>query len=98
MRLNLFDADKAGHYIAGSAVAALAAIIALRLGPAWAWVAALGAGVLAGVAKEAHDAWANRRAGTQVHVVDAADAVATAIGALPVAAPLYVATLLARAA
>jgi hypothetical protein len=96
MRVNLFDADKAGHYIAGSAVAAIAAIIALRLWPAWAWASAIAAAALVGAAKELYDGWRNRRAGTEVAHVEPADTLATALGAVPVAAPMLVAALMAR--
>lgn len=98
--MRLTDPDKAGHYVAGSGCAAAGAALAILAGhAAWAWAAAIGAALAAGLAKEARDAWRNRQARRRArplpHRVERADVVATALAALPVAAPLALLTLMA---
>jgi hypothetical protein len=51
--------------------------------------ASLLAALSAGLGKGAADWLANRRAGWQVHEVSATDVAATVLGAVPVAAPLF---------
>jgi Na+-driven multidrug efflux pump len=89
--MNLFDQDKAGHFIVGSAVAAVVAMAAAHAGysaPLMGICAALGVGV----GKEISDYVINRRrakAGqTPSHTVDGGDLIATTLGAFPVALPL----------
>lgn len=93
-------ADKANHFIYGAAMAtagALAAIGPLAM-PQRAWLFAAAAALVGGVVKEATDWARNRKAprGSEVAHVEMADGLATAAGALPVALPLLVTTLIAR--
>ena len=86
--------DKAQHYIAGTIAATAGALLASELLPGFMWQAAIAAAVLAGVLKELADYLINRRAiahgeAPERHV-EWQDALATALGAVPVALPLLV--------
>lgn len=102
MPFNLFDTDKAGHYIAGSVAAALAALLIVGPlhEPEWASAIAVLAAFAVGGLKEAADWRSNRRriaAGqTPRHGVEWGDWAATTLGGVPVAAPLLMHTLIAR--
>jgi len=100
--MNIIDRippDKARHFVAGTIVAALAACATAFVGLPGLVVAcaAVAAAVLAGGYKEAADLRANKRAtgkwlgeprGTP-HGVEWQDAIATAMGAAPVALPMF---------
>lgn len=87
--------DKIKHFAVGAAVAALAAAVWFvaaqfgAVGMADAWLGAALAAFVAGVTKEKADQLANEiHPGT--HGVEVLDALATAAGAAPVAAALFV--------
>jgi hypothetical protein len=94
--------DKALHIIGGNIAGAVLAMVAIKVVqlPAWAWAFALGGGLGAGLAKEAIDAIGNKvRARTgqlQLNTVERADIRFTTLGAVPVAAPLLLLSLMAR--
>lgn len=92
--------DKAGHYIAGSVVGGIAALVAVQTRYAIvAWLAAVLCAAVVGALKEISDWWQNYRAARRgeppPHGVESADWFATTLGALPVAAPLLLLTLIA---
>lgn len=96
--LNNLAHDKALHAIAGGLLAAVAAVVAIKAGyPQYAWQAALAVPLVAGIAKEGKDRLDNRKKPGS-HDVSGADALATALGGVPVAAPLFVTWLIARGA
>jgi hypothetical protein len=85
MNIPQLPADKAGHLIAGMAIASVAAGISVTVGHAAdARAIGLGAAVLAGSIKEAADWWSNRQAvkagNLPLHGVELLDAVATGSG------------------
>lgn len=90
--LGLAYTDKAMHFFIGAVLSVLGAAVALALkaGPLGIWLGATLVALLAGLAKEALDAWANhkaRAAGTAPpHTVDPADVLATTLGGMYVGA------------
>jgi hypothetical protein len=95
-------ADKANHYTYGAAISivAFAAALLMGLGAAVASQLAVCVTASAGVGKEAHDAWINRRTTGEwrrgPHIVDPFDAVWTAAGALPLAVGVHLPEVLRR--
>lgn len=89
--------DKIAHFLAGLAIAAITALawwlmarfgaVDMRSG----WLAVLVASAVAGVVKEKADADDNKRV-PGMHGVEVLDALATAAGAVPVAAILWTAS------
>lgn len=83
--------DKIAHFLAGLAIAAITAIVWFLIAQFGAvdmrsaWLAALIAAAVAGVVKEKADADDNK-VHPGMHGVEVLDAVATAAGAVPVAA------------
>ena len=87
MKLPEVPADKANHLIYGAAIFVVAtAATRFTAWAPWAPYAGVVAALLLGAAKEARDAWANRRAAawrlTAPHSVSPADVGATVLGAV----------------
>lgn len=88
-------ADKVTHFGVGLIASLFAALLwwllselgAVSMSSAWAGV--LTASLVAGITKEAADYLDNRATKTQMHGVEVLDALATAAGAAPVAALLF---------
>lgn len=101
--MNILDKlppDKARHAVAGSLVAGVASALAMRVHPPFAWQAGMLAAVAAGLAKEVLDHRANAKAAAAgqapPHEVSGMDALATALGGVPVSAAPFVAWLMTR--
>jgi hypothetical protein len=95
--LDKVQPDKALHFMGGALVGAVGGIAATRLGinP---WMGCVGASFIAGLLKEIADARANVKATGKIrgvpvgypHGVEGLDALATTLGGVVVAAPLFV--------
>ena len=92
--LDKIPLDKSHHVIGGSIVATVAACLAIYLGhPKLAWQVAIVLPLIGGVAKELADYAANLKAAKAgqpaPHGVEFLDALATVLGGVPVALPLF---------